>query len=384
MYSLAAYGDMIRDRGRMDAYATALRAAVTPGATVVDIGTGTGIMAFLACKYGAATVWAIEPADVIETARAIAHANGLGDRVRFVQKRSTSLTLPEPADVVVSDLRGVLPLFQHHVPSIVDARRRLLKPGGTLIPRRDVLRVAVAGASALYERHVTPWERNDYGLDMRAVSRLETNTWRQCHARSDDIVLAPEDLAAIDYATVHETGMSGRVQWYASAAVETCGLLVWFDADLGAGAGFSNAPGAPGLIYGQAFFPWPHPVRLAPGDTVALRMSAVLVGEDYVWTWETRITPERYGAPKADFRQSTFFGIPRSPASLARRAADHVSSLNDEGRLDRLILELLEQGLPLGRVAHEVFAKFPDRLSTRERALDRVADLSARYGGEEP
>lgn len=202
MYSLAAYGDMIRDRGRMDAYATALRAAVTPGATVVDIGTGTGIMAFLACKYGAATVWAIEPADVIETARAIAHANGLGDRVRFVQKRSTSLTLPEPADVVVSDLRGVLPLFQHHVPSIVDARRRLLKPGGTLIPRRDVLRVAVAGAGALYERHVTPWERNDYGLDMRAVSRLETNTWRQCHARSDDIVLAPEDLAAIDYAKI--------------------------------------------------------------------------------------------------------------------------------------------------------------------------------------
>jgi protein arginine N-methyltransferase 1 len=324
MYSLAAYGDMMQDRGRMDAYAAALRAAIVPGATVIDIGTGTGIMAFLACAYGAATVYAIEPADVIETARAVARANALDDRIRFVQKPSTAVTIPERADVVVSDLRGVLPLFQHHLPSIVDARRRLLKPGGSLIPRRDVIRVAVAGAARLYERHVTPWERNDYGLDMRAVSRLETNTWRQCRARPDDVALAPQDLAAIDYATVHETGMSGRVQWHALEAAETCGLIVWFDADLGAGAGFSNAPGAAGLIYGQAFFPWPHPVRLAPGDTVALRMSAVLVGEDYVWTWETRITPELLGAPKANFRQSTFLGIPRSPASLARRAADHV------------------------------------------------------------
>ena len=76
MYSLAAYGDMIRDRVRMDAYAAALREAIRPGATVVDIGTGTGVMACLACRFGAARVYAIEPADVIEVAAEIARANG--------------------------------------------------------------------------------------------------------------------------------------------------------------------------------------------------------------------------------------------------------------------------------------------------------------------
>jgi protein arginine N-methyltransferase 1 len=383
MYSLAAYGDMMQDRGRMDAYAAALRAAIVPGATVVDIGTGTGIMAFLACAYGAATVYAIEPADVIETARAVARANGLEDRIRFVQKRSTAVTIPERADVVVSDLRGVLPPFQHHLPSIVDARRRLLKPGGSLIPRRDVIRVAVAGAARLHERHVTPWERNDYRLDMRVVSRLETNTWRQCRARPEDIVLEPQDLAAIDYATVEAASMTGELQWTAPATAEAHGLLAWFDADLGGGAGFSNAPGARELIYGQAFFPWPRPVGLVAGDRVGLRMTAVLAGADYVWTWQTRIS-DGGGAAKAHFRQSTFLGIPRSVQSIARRAADYVPSLNDEGRLDRLILELLEQGMPLGRIAEEVFAKFPGCLATRSRALDRVADLSTRYSGDSP
>ena len=379
MYSLAAYGDMIRDRVRMEAYAAALRRAITPGATVVDIGTGTGIMACLACSCGAARVYAIEPADVIETARAIARANGLAERIQFIQKRSMAVELPERADVVVSDLRGVLPLFQDHVPSIIDARRRLLKPGGMLIPRRDVVRVAIAAAAELYVRHVDPWERNDYGLDMRVVGRIETNAWRQCRARAEHVLLEPQDLATVDYATVATAAMSGRLRWTASRAGDACGLIVWFDADLGFDARFSNSPGAPELIYGQAFFPWPHPVRLIAGDVVALGMQAVLVGDDYVWTWETRITDETAGAVKADFRQSTFFGTALSRETLARRAADHVPTLNVDGRLDRLILELLDQRVPLGRIADEVSAKFSARLPTREQALARVADLSARY-----
>lgn len=380
MYSLTAYGDMIRDRVRMRAYAEALRRAVRPGAVVVDIGTGTGIMACLACSYGARRVYAIEPADAIETARQIAAANGLADRIEFIQKPSTSVSLPERADVIVSDLRGVLPLLQHHLPSIVDARQRLLAPGGVLIPRRDVLRVAVASAPELHLGRVIPWERNDYGLDMRAVSRLETNTWHKCRARADQLLLEPQPLATIDYTSVNGPDMKGELRWTADRAGDAHGLIVWFDADLDGQTGFSNAPGTPEAIYGQAFFPWPRAVPIAVGDAVTTAMRAVLVGEDYVWTWETRVAAEPGGAIRAAFRQSTFFGVPLARASLARRSADHVPALNEDGRLDRLILELLDQHVPLGRIAAEVLAKFPGRLTTPDQALARVADLSARYG----
>jgi type I protein arginine methyltransferase len=88
----------------------------------------------LACQFGARKVYAVERADVIHLARVLAKANGYSDRIEFFQDLSTNVSLPEKVDVVVSDLHGILPFFQHHIPAIIDARHRLLKPGGKLIP----------------------------------------------------------------------------------------------------------------------------------------------------------------------------------------------------------------------------------------------------------
>ena len=140
---------MIADATRMGAFARALGQAIKPGAVVIDIGTGTGICALLACRHGARRVYAIEPDDAIQVAREIAAANGYADRIEFIQAISTQVTLPERADVIVSDLGGVLPWFQRHIPSIVDARARFLAPGGVLIPQQDVGWAAVVEAHEL-------------------------------------------------------------------------------------------------------------------------------------------------------------------------------------------------------------------------------------------
>src|SRR4051812_34117782 len=104
MYSLSGYGEMINDALRMDAYARALRRAIRPGSVVLDLGTGPGIFALVACQYGAGRVYAVEPADVIQVAREIARANHLEDRITFLQDFSTQAELPEKADVIISDL----------------------------------------------------------------------------------------------------------------------------------------------------------------------------------------------------------------------------------------------------------------------------------------
>src|SRR5687767_11640886 len=114
MYSIADYGAMISDDVRMGAFMRALRETVKPGAVVIDIGTGTGIFALLACRLGARRVYALEPDDAIQVAREIAAANGYADRIEFIQAMSTQVTLPERADVIISDLGGVLPWFQQH------------------------------------------------------------------------------------------------------------------------------------------------------------------------------------------------------------------------------------------------------------------------------
>ena len=94
MYSVAAYGKMVSDRGRMEPYARALEAVVRPGSTVLDIGTGTGVLALIACRLGAARVYAVEPDPAIEIAR----ENG-GTRVELRRRLSSRAALADgPAE----------------------------------------------------------------------------------------------------------------------------------------------------------------------------------------------------------------------------------------------------------------------------------------------
>ena len=113
---------------------------------------------------------------------------------------------------------------------------------------------------------------------------------------------------------------------------------------------------------------------------VAVALQAKFMTDDYVWRWDTRVL-ERGQAerPKAEFRQTTFQGAPLSPERLRKRAAGYVATLNDEGRIDRLILTLLCDRLPLGQIAQEVQVQFPHHFADWRAALTRVGDLSAKY-----
>lgn len=364
----------------MNAYRQALQVAVQPDAVVLDLGAGTGIFALLACQMGARRVYAIEPDDIIQVARDLAAANGYADRIGFFQALSTQINLPERADVIISDLRGSLPFYHQALPAFIDARRRFLSPGGRLIPRCDTLWAAVVAAPSLYRRHLGVWEGRKFGLNQAAARDLAINTLQRCHLGPDKLLGPPQCWGRLDYATMQSPNLTGEVTWEMDRPGTAHGLLLWFDAELAPGIGFSNAPGAPKLIYGQIFFPWPQPVTLARGDLVAVSLAARLVGEDYIWNWNTRILePGQAESAKADFRQSTFFGVPLSPAILEQRSQSHLPKLNEAGQIDRFILEHMDGQSSLGEIAQQVAARFPSRFAQAPEALSRVQELSRKY-----
>src|SRR5262249_34245768 len=106
---------MIADSGRVDAFARAIQKAVQPGCLCLELGTGTRFFAVLACRAGARRVVAIEPNPAIHVAKEVAAENGCADRITFIQDLSTRVKLEEPADVIVSDMGGVLPLYGHNL-----------------------------------------------------------------------------------------------------------------------------------------------------------------------------------------------------------------------------------------------------------------------------
>src|SRR5690349_250101 len=115
---------MFADRVRMDAYTAAIEKSVRPGDAVLDLGSGPGIFALLACKAGARRVYAIDLSEAVEFVRHLATVNGLSDRVHFLRGDSRQIHLPERVNVIISDIRGVLPLFSHAIGTIDDARTR--------------------------------------------------------------------------------------------------------------------------------------------------------------------------------------------------------------------------------------------------------------------
>jgi protein arginine N-methyltransferase 1 len=320
MYSLHFYGQMLADAPRMEAYAEALRRTVRPNSVVMDLGCGPGVLALLACKLGARRVYAVEPENVIGLARETAAANGFQDRIEFFESLSTEIAVTEPADIIISDLRGVLPWFQQHIPSIIDARKRLLTRGGVLIPRRDVLWAAVVQAPEQYADLVGPWQ-NKFDFDLSAAIRLVTNTWRKTRVKPEELLTEPVCWTTIDYHEVDTPDVRAEISWRAARQGTAHGVVVWFDSELVRDVRFSNHPAAPQMIYGNGLFPFSQPVDVAAGDRIELQLAAKLVQGDYVWRWETQVFSATDATDlKADFKQSTFYGAPLSRAQVRKTA----------------------------------------------------------------
>ena len=379
-YSINDYHSMVTDNVRMDAYLKALRQQITPDSVVVDLGTGTGIFAFWAIRFGARKVYAIEPNAAVHTGRQIAADSGLSGQIEFIQRFSTKVTLPEKADVIVSDLRGVLPLYAHHIPTIIDARERFLAPGGVLIPQGDILYAAIVSSDQLYNPYVSSFDQYPAGVDVSAVRKISLNAWGSGRPSPDQIIGQPQEWCRLDYRTISAANVSGEMNWQVESDAVAHGLCVWFDTTLVDGIGFSNAPGGGAKVYGSAFFPWLEPVSLTSGDLVRIELKANLVGDDYIWNWNTVVqSVEADRKIKADFRQSTFFGFALSPQHLQKQAATHVPQLNETGRIAQFVLQLINEGLAQGEIANRLAAAYPAQFKHQRDALNHVAVLAEKF-----
>lgn len=302
---LEEHSGYLADAPRMTAFRAAIVQVVRPGDVVVDIGTGTGVMALLACAAGAARVYAIEHGGIVELARKIARANGYHDRIHFLRAESSRAVIPEPVDVVVSDLIGPFAFDAGVFEVLVDARARYLKPRGRTIPSEVTLYAAPVECEPL-GTFLKSWRERPAGFDMSAAyDHARKSVY---HARVEAADLLGDSILVGRFP--QPLAESPRIKANATVTARRDGVIDalagWFDATLAPGVHITNAPGAPDrLARRDVLLPVAEPIRVSAGDTIDIGMTVLTSDHVYRWTVARRDAAGRV----TTFSGSTFEGL---------------------------------------------------------------------------
>lgn len=161
---LGIHEEMLSCR-RTDAYLDAIRAIAEQvrGKAVLDVGCGTGVLSIACARAGARVVYAVEASSIAECARSVVASNGLEETVIVMRGKMEEIELPEPVDVIVSEWMGCLLLYESMLDSVLAARDRWLRPGGTMLPRRARLWLAP------YRDDESAAERRAFWADVHGV-----------------------------------------------------------------------------------------------------------------------------------------------------------------------------------------------------------------------
>jgi Ribosomal protein L11 methyltransferase (PrmA) len=377
MYSLEQFASMFADKVRMDAYSAAIERSVRPGDVVVDLGCGPGIFAFLACKAGARKVYAIDTNGIVDFGRHLAVINGFAERVHFLRGDSRQIHLPERANVIIADVRGVLPVFSHCVGTLEDARDRFLAEGGRLLPSLDTLIAAVVEVPELYGRITGAWKAVP-SLELSSGLPLVLNSMYRQQIKPEQVVSQPLAWHALEYCSGAKLPAQSIIELPITQDAVGHGIGLWFETELIDGIGYSTAPQSGETVYGHLFFPWLEPVALRKNEVCSLDVRAHLVGNDYIWQWETKIRASSEHPP-VNFKQSTFYGSLFPPSLLQKRTTDFVPVLNELGLAERWLLQAMDGKRPLEAIAGEAVEQFPHVFRRVEDAFNQAAELAEKY-----
>jgi type I protein arginine methyltransferase len=377
-YSLDQFGRMLEDKIRMDAYSAAIARAVQPNDAVVDLGCGPGVFALLACKAGARSVYAIDTNGVVEFGRHLAAVNGFSDRIHFLRGDSRQIHLPERVNVIVSDIRGSLPLYSHAVGTLEDARNRFLATGGRLLPTRDTLRAAVVQLSEYYHHVTSAWRDGGGQLELSSALPLVLNTTYRYQLRPEHLLSESCPWHVLDYLAGAKTTAQSCLKLPILRNAVGHGLGIWFETQLIDNIGYSSGPQSGETVYGHLFLPWLEPVALREGEICHVDLRAHLVGSDYIWQWETNL-PATEGRDQMRFRQSTFYGSIFPPSLLQKRTVDFVPVLNESGQAERWILQAMDGKRPLQEIAAEAARLYPHVFRREEDAFNQAADIAEKF-----
>jgi len=331
---------MLVDHNRMASYHQAImgNAEMFKDKVVMDVGTGSGILAVWAALAGAKKVYAIEYTDMAKHARQVVEANGVSDIVTVIQGAVEDIKLPIAedgleaeedggtlvVDIMVSEWMGYFLLRESMLDSVIRARDKYLKKKtGLMFPSHCTMYVAPVideddrkQSVHEYSHTMDDWSefvdstRSLYGVDMSVLGKdfdreqkeyyLLSSRWAELGATQ--LLAEPKAVKAYDMSTCTLEDSRGIAHGEEMATFDfdidadstddecVSGIAGWFTSDFksrtdegGADAPkinpafLSTGPDAGYTHWGQQVMHFQSKIPLLQGETTRLQGSVELM-----------------------------------------------------------------------------------------------------------
>ena len=191
---------MMNEHGRNEAYQKAMNAAIREGDVVLDIGTGAGLLSMIAADCGAKKIITCEMSKTIsKIAEKIIQKNGFDHKIRVINKNSKDLILGqdinEKADILVSEILSSEFVGEGIQTTVLDARKRLLKKTGKMIPERGSIMIALLENTGKLAKEI--FVDNALGFDISDFNSITTKKWTT--TLEDEPVFLSEPIEAFTF-----------------------------------------------------------------------------------------------------------------------------------------------------------------------------------------
>jgi SAM-dependent methyltransferase len=356
----------VADRIRLDRFRAAIAKTINAGDRVADLGCGSGILGLLCLRAGAGRVYGIDSTAMLGVARETVSRAGWAERATFIQGHSHRVELPELVDLVICDHVGYFGFDYDIVHTLQDARRRFLKPGGSLIPARIRLQLG-AVESEQYRDKAEGWRAEGVPAEFLWLRQYAVNAKHAVELPREALLGAPAALGDIDLSGDNPEFFS----WTAELRIERDGamhgLAGWFECELAEGVWMTNSPLAERPIQrSQAFLPIAEAVPVKAGDSVKARVMARPADHLIAWVVEFPASGQR-------FSHSTWQGMLLAPEDLMRSRPDRVPRLSREGQARIAVLGYCDGRRTAREIEQAVLRDHPNLFPSPEEISRFVA-----------